>query len=64
MAKNLKKGVSFRFSDETLALLEELGERYGSKTDAMEAGLHALKHGATKRLTKAQLLAEIERRLK
>jgi len=65
MAKNLKKLVSFRLSDEGLALLDELAAEYdGNKTKALEEGLRSLKLGGGKRLTKAQLLAEISRRLK
>lgn len=43
MGKHLKTPVSFRFSEEELAMLDEAAIRYGSKQAAIVAGLRALR---------------------
>ncbi len=64
MAK-AKTPVAFRFTDAENGLLARMAERFdGNKTATVVAGLMALEKDAGKRLTKAQLMAEIERRLK
>lgn len=65
MAKNLKTAVSFRLTDEEHELLAVVAEQFaGNKTKALVAGLQALTKGDARKLTKAQLLAELERRLR
>lgn len=63
MAKNLKTPVSFRLSEDELALLDRAAEQFdANKTKAVVEGLRLLVEG--KRLSKAALMAEIARRLK
>lgn len=64
MAKNQKAAVSFRLTEDEQALLTKVAdERFGgNKTKALVEGLRALSD--EKRMSKAALLAEIERRLK
>lgn len=45
-------------------LLDRMAERHGGKKAAIIAGLCALDAGDNQKMTKAALLAEIERRLK
>lgn len=63
MGKNLKTPISVRMSPDELALLDKAAEQFGgNKTKALVEGLRQLVDG--KRITKAQIIAEIERRLK
>lgn len=62
MGKHLKTPVSLRLDSSELALLERLGKKHGGKQAAIVAGLNALSD--KEELTKAELLALIERRLK
>lgn len=65
MAKSKKTPVSFRYDDDELALLDRAAELFdGNKTKATVEGLRMLLSPAKGKLTKAALLAEIERRLK
>ena len=63
MAKAPKTPVSVRLSTEELELLERVAERHGgNKTKAIVESL--VLREAKRELTKSQLLAEIERRLR
>jgi len=62
MSMHLKRQTSMRLSDEAHALLETLADKYGGKQRAIEAALQAL--DSRGKLTKAELLAELDRRLK
>lgn len=62
MGKHLKTPVSLRLDEAELALLTKLAKRYGGKQAAIVAGLNAL--SGRNDMTKEELLAEIERRLK
>lgn len=65
MAKSKKTPISIRLSDEEMALLKQAAELCdGNQTKALVKGLNALVSGATKKLTKEQLLEEIRRRLR
>lgn len=56
------KPTSFKFSPDELALLDEIAEIEGGRKAAVVAALR--KYLQQGKLTKAQLLEEIERRLK
>lgn len=65
MGKSTKTPVSIRLTDSELELLEQAAALCdGNKTKALVNGLHALIGGHTKRITKEQLIAELQRRLK
>lgn len=65
MAKVNKTPVSFRFSDDELKLLDQVAEQLdGNKTKAVVEGLRAFLNPGKGRLTKAALMAELDRRLK
>jgi hypothetical protein len=57
-----RKRLTTMLSDEGSALYRKLIERYPSEREMIEAGLNAL--DGRNELTKAELLAEIERRMK
>lgn len=63
MARTPKTAISIRLTDEEMKLLDRVAARYGgSKTKAIADSL-ALRE-AKRELTKEQLIAEIERRLR
>lgn len=66
MAKAVKTPVSLRLTKAELELLDRVSEAQfeGNKTAAFVAGLHSLENGGRKTLSRAQLMAEIDRRLK
>ena len=65
MAKTVKTPVSFRLSQEEMELLDQAAALFdGNKTKAFVEALRALLRGGKARLTKADLLAELKRRLK
>jgi hypothetical protein len=65
MAKNLKTPVSIRMADDELELLGRAAALFdGNKTKAMVEGLRALLSPAKGKLTKAALMAELDRRLR
>ncbi len=61
-SKHAGQQFVMRFNPEEKALLERLGKSYGGKKAAVVAGLRAL--DGRKTMTKAELVAEITRRLK
>jgi len=64
MGKNTKTPVSIRLSDSELELLEQAAALCdGNKTKALVMGLNALISGQKKRITKEQIIAELQRRL-
>jgi len=66
MGKSTKTPVSVRLSDDELDLLSQAAEQFGgNKTKAMVEGLKSLLTPAPKgKMTKAMLMAEIDRRLR
>lgn len=62
MAKNLKKPVSLRMSDDELDLLERVAEKYGGKSAAIIAGLRTLDEQHD--MSVDDLLALLRRRLR
>lgn len=65
MAKSKKTPVSFRYDDDELELLERAAELFdGNKTKATVEGLRLLLSPAKGKLTNADLIAELKRRLK
>lgn len=62
MGKHLKTPVSLRLSDDEIKLLDKLAKRFKTKQAAIVAGLRAL--DGQNEITRSELLAEIERRLK
>jgi hypothetical protein len=66
MGKSTKTPASFRYSEEEMALLDRAAEMFdGNKTKATVEGLKALLAPTPKgKLTKAALMAEIDRRLR
>ena len=62
MGKHIGTQQSFRFSEDELQLLEQLGREYGSKKAAMVAGLQALKGRG--QVSDEELLALIAKRLR
>lgn len=63
MGKSTKIPVSFRFTEEEQRLLDQAAGQFdGNKTKAAVEGLRLLIN--PKKLTKEQLIAELQRRLK
>ena len=62
MGQHTKTPVSLRLDAEEMALLAKLAKRHGGKSAAIVAGLRAL--DGAKDLSKAELLALLERRLR
>lgn len=61
MGKNLKPPVSLRMSDDELALLKRLAQRYGGKSAAILAGLRSLDRQGEP--TNDELIAILRRRM-
>lgn len=62
MAEHLKKQLAVRLSDDAHKRLAKLAKRHGGKAAAIEEALRVL--DGQNEISREQLLAEIERRLK
>lgn len=62
MGKSTKTPVSFRATDAQLAAIKRLSETYGGPQAVFDAALAAL--DSRSKLSKAELMAELDRRIK